>query len=50
MQFLIYIDMVCKKKHRLIEAETFAPLSLKEVKLGNFQKINIKEAIAMVKS
>lgn len=38
------------EKHRLIEPDAFAPLSLKEVKLENFQKINIKEAIAMVEN
>ncbi|HEY9780938.1 MAG TPA: hypothetical protein V6D09_12465 [Leptolyngbyaceae cyanobacterium] len=38
------------QKHCLIEPDTFAPLSLKEVGLEDFQEINIKKAIAMVKN
>lgn len=34
--------------HRLIDPYTSEELSLKEDRLGDFQKINIEEAIAMV--
>ncbi len=38
------------QKHRLIEPSTYFLLSLKEVNLENFKKINIKEVLVMIKS